>query len=179
MCCRDAPEADATDESSHASQARSSRTGSHSGDSRSMPRLQGTRARKPAPSLKRNPQFPNLPTTVPLTYTLTMQACLSERRSERPSFAQITTILADLSTEVARGNYINSLGHIQVRYSATVRVSCREWHRNQAIHVHGPPVLQLQWRFAGKLVALHSVILFCDPFSSVAWVASNSVIVRC
>lgn len=89
--------------------------GSHS--SQLPQRLHGTgssRLRRPAVPLQRNPDFPNLPSTVPLTYTLTMQACLSERRSERPTFAQITTILHDLCSEVARGNYINSLGLIQV-----------------------------------------------------------------
>lgn len=119
MCCRDAPEVHVPDDSSSTSQVHSSRTRSHFDDSQSLPHPQGTRTRKRASPLQRNPQFPNLPTTVPLTYTLTMQACLSERRAERPTFAQITTILADLSSEVARGNYINSLGHIQVCNTST------------------------------------------------------------
>ena len=36
-----------------------------------------------------NPAFPTLPTAVPLTYTLTMHACLSASPDERPSFEQV------------------------------------------------------------------------------------------
>lgn len=119
MCCRETADATTTEDFSLGSHTRYTRTRSHSDDSRCFSRPQGmhtgnARVRKPATPLQRNPDFPNLPTTVPLTYTLTMQACLAERRSERPTFAQITTILTDLSSEVARGNYINSLGLIQV-----------------------------------------------------------------
>lgn len=35
-----------------------------------------------------NPKFPDLPSSVPLTYTLAMHACLSAALSERPTFAQ-------------------------------------------------------------------------------------------
>jgi hypothetical protein len=73
------------------------------------------RTRAAPPAVLRHPSFPTLPSTVPLTYTLTMQACLSDAPAERPTFAQITTIFADLCSEVSRGNYINSVGHIQVR----------------------------------------------------------------
>lgn len=40
-----------------------------------------------------NPAFPNLPSSVPLTYTLTMHACLSAVPSERPTFAQVRSFL--------------------------------------------------------------------------------------
>lgn len=36
-----------------------------------------------------NPEFPRLPSSVPLTYTLTMVACLCSNPDERPSFAQV------------------------------------------------------------------------------------------
>ena len=35
------------------------------------------------------PSFPALPTAVPLTYTLTMHACLSTAPEERPTFEQV------------------------------------------------------------------------------------------
>ena len=36
-----------------------------------------------------NPQFPDMPSSVPLTYTLAMHACLSTALSERPTFGQV------------------------------------------------------------------------------------------
>lgn len=36
-----------------------------------------------------NPAFPDLPSSVPLTYTLVMHACLSAAPAERPTFAQV------------------------------------------------------------------------------------------
>ena len=36
-----------------------------------------------------HPAFPNLPSSVPLTYTLAMHACLSAVPTERPTFAQV------------------------------------------------------------------------------------------
>lgn len=36
-----------------------------------------------------HPEFPDLPSAVPLTFTLTMHACLSLTPSERPSFRQV------------------------------------------------------------------------------------------
>lgn len=39
-----------------------------------------------------NPQFPEMPASVPLTYTLTMHACLSASPEERPTFEQVRTL---------------------------------------------------------------------------------------
>lgn len=36
-----------------------------------------------------NPRFPDLPSSVPLTYTLAMHACLSAELQDRPTFAQV------------------------------------------------------------------------------------------
>lgn len=63
---------------------------------------------------ERHPAYPSLPTSVPLTYTLTMTACLSERPKDRPTFSHLLVILEDLVQEVARGSYINSDGTPQV-----------------------------------------------------------------
>ena len=60
-----------------------------------------------------HPLFPNLPGSAPLTYTLTLEACLSSAPEERPSFAQILTLLADVQHEVALGEYINTVGRVQ------------------------------------------------------------------
>jgi hypothetical protein len=40
-----------------------------------------------------NPEFPRLPSSVPLTYTLAMVACLCSNPIERPSFAQVREAL--------------------------------------------------------------------------------------
>lgn len=59
--------------------------------------------------------FPDLPPAVPLTFTLTMYACLSRTPEERPTFAQIRTLFKDLGEELSGGKYINSLGQPEVR----------------------------------------------------------------
>jgi hypothetical protein len=64
--------------------------------------------------------FPHLPSSVPLTYTLLMKACLSSNPLSRPSFSQVLTILSDVSEEVLRGCYINSEGWLQVRSTALI-----------------------------------------------------------
>eukprot|EP00892_Ulva_mutabilis_P009198 jgi/Ulvmu1/6650/UM003_0288.1 len=64
----------------------------------------------PARSPRNRRTFPNVPASVPLTYTLTMKACLSERPEERPRFKQVTTLLSDAALEVASGEYVNSEG---------------------------------------------------------------------
>lgn len=60
--------------------------------------------------------FPDLPGSVPMTYTLTVKACTSAVLEDRPSFKQIWRILTDLEHEVATGTYINSNGFPQVRH---------------------------------------------------------------
>lgn len=51
---------------------------------------------------------------MPLTFALTMKACLSQKHTERPSFAQILQLLADLQKEVSKGSYVDSTGRVQV-----------------------------------------------------------------
>eukprot|EP00892_Ulva_mutabilis_P009199 jgi/Ulvmu1/6651/UM003_0289.1 len=60
-----------------------------------------------------NPDFPTLSRAAPLTYTLTMKACLSADAAERPSFAQVRTLLQDMQMELSRGRYIDSDGQVQ------------------------------------------------------------------
>eukprot|EP00892_Ulva_mutabilis_P012781 jgi/Ulvmu1/9876/UM057_0031.1 len=62
-----------------------------------------------------HPAFPDLPASVPLTYTLSMHACLSQRPTERPTFAQVSTLLRDVAMEVADGRYVNSDARVQGR----------------------------------------------------------------
>eukprot|EP00892_Ulva_mutabilis_P009184 jgi/Ulvmu1/6638/UM003_0276.1 len=57
--------------------------------------------------------FPDLPGSVPMTYTLTVKACTSPQLGDRPSFKQIARILTDLEHEVATGTYIDSNGFQQ------------------------------------------------------------------
>ena len=40
-----------------------------------------------------NAAFPEMPPSVPLTYTLTVHACLSATPSERPSISQVLPLL--------------------------------------------------------------------------------------
>lgn len=61
-----------------------------------------------------DPAFPALPASVPLTYALTMEACLSPTPEERPAFAQVLTLLADVDAEIALGEYVNAAGRVQV-----------------------------------------------------------------
>lgn len=75
-------------------------------------------AQQPRCAFVRHPAFPYLPASVPLTFTLTMKACLSENPDERPTFGQILTIFDDLVFEVASGSYLNSLGQMMVRWSS-------------------------------------------------------------
>lgn len=58
--------------------------------------------------------FPDLPRAAPLTFTLTMYACLSRAPEERPTFEQILTLFNDLGEELSSGKYINSLGQPEV-----------------------------------------------------------------
>lgn len=74
-----------------------------------------------------DPLFPDLPGSVPMTYTLTVKACTSAQLEGRPSFKQILRILADLEHEVATGTYIDSNGHQQV---------CRACSHPPSLHAH-------------------------------------------
>eukprot|EP00892_Ulva_mutabilis_P006166 jgi/Ulvmu1/3921/UM018_0144.1 len=60
-----------------------------------------------------DPEFPALPASVPLTFALTVEACLSPTPEERPAFAQVLTLLADVQAEVALGEYVNAAGRVQ------------------------------------------------------------------
>jgi hypothetical protein len=63
----------------------------------------------------RHPDFPHLPDSVPMTYTLAMKACLSLMPKDRPSFQELETLLGDLCVEIASGSYLNSDGVTVVR----------------------------------------------------------------
>lgn len=72
-----------------------------------------------APDVEVHPAFPSVPGSVPLTFALTMQACLAPSPTDRPSFEQVLTLLHDCASEVAVGEYINAAGLIQVCPSST------------------------------------------------------------
>jgi hypothetical protein len=61
-----------------------------------------------------HPDFPHLPPDAPLTFALTMKACLSQKHTERPTFNQILQLLRDLQKEVGHGTYVDSTGRVQV-----------------------------------------------------------------
>lgn len=75
---------------------------------------------KPKHSVKLNPRFPRLPSVTPLTFTLTMKACLSDTASERPTASQLRTLIADMRHEVAQGSYICTEGCARVRAPHTL-----------------------------------------------------------
>lgn len=105
--CRTPPPADSAEgEGSSAAGAGSDPADAAAEGGREPPR------RKP---LTRHPDFPDLPSSVPLTYTLAIKACLSREPGERPTFPQLMTIIDDLKDEVSRGHYINGNGRAQVR----------------------------------------------------------------
>eukprot|EP00892_Ulva_mutabilis_P012771 jgi/Ulvmu1/9867/UM057_0021.1 len=60
-----------------------------------------------------HPAFPELPEGAPLTFTLTMHACLSPAPTDRPTFDQVQTLFNDLEDEIQSGKYINSQGQPQ------------------------------------------------------------------
>lgn len=62
----------------------------------------------------RNPVFPELPRSTPLTLVLAMKACLSADLADRPKFVDLHQIFADSATEVASGSYVDSSGQTQV-----------------------------------------------------------------
>lgn len=63
---------------------------------------------------EQHPDFPALPASVPLAYSLAMKACLDPQPLERPTCADLLRLLADLTAEVAEGSYVNSKGLLQV-----------------------------------------------------------------
>jgi hypothetical protein len=69
-----------------------------------------------------HPAWPDLPASAPLTYTLTMQACLSPQPEERPDFVAVLTLLADVCAEVNTGTYVDSNGRDKVRWSVFMSV---------------------------------------------------------
>ena len=63
-----------------------------------------------------HPDYPVLRPVVPLTYSLTMKACLRQHAMERPTFDQILELLRDVVKEVARGRYLDGDGRLQVNF---------------------------------------------------------------
>jgi hypothetical protein len=72
----------------------------------------------------RHPGFPDLPADVPLTYALTMHACLCELPGDRPTFSDVVTLLDDTCAEVASGSYLNLKGTRRVRPCCQANVPC-------------------------------------------------------
>lgn len=66
-------------------------------------------------SFEQHPDFPRLPASVPLAYSLALKACLDPSPAERPTCPDLLRLLDDLAAEVAEGSYVNSKGLIQVR----------------------------------------------------------------
>jgi hypothetical protein len=62
-----------------------------------------------------HPDYPTLRENVPLTYALTMKACLRQHAMERPTFDQILELLQDVCSEVDRGKYLDGDGRVRVR----------------------------------------------------------------
>jgi hypothetical protein len=57
-----------------------------------------------------------LPPDAPLTYVLAFKACISDDAPDRPSFADVVTLLDDICAEVDSGIYINAQGVKTVRH---------------------------------------------------------------
>jgi hypothetical protein len=55
------------------------------------------------------------PSAAPLTFTLTMKACLAQSAADAPSFAQLCTLLEDISTEIQAPQYVDSDGNMRAR----------------------------------------------------------------
>ena len=52
---------------------------------------------------------------MPLTYALTLHACLRDHHRERPTFAQVIALLEGVMQEVATGEYVDLAGEQRVR----------------------------------------------------------------
>ena len=61
-----------------------------------------------------HPEYPTLRDNIPLTYALTMKACLRQHAMERPTFDQILELIHDVSAEVSRGKYLDGDGRARV-----------------------------------------------------------------
>jgi serine/threonine protein kinase len=61
-----------------------------------------------------NPGYPNLDPVTPLTYALTLHACLRDHHRERPTFEQVISLLEDVQREVASGQYDDLNGGVRV-----------------------------------------------------------------
>lgn len=64
-----------------------------------------------------HPDFPFMPSSVPLCFTVGMASCLSQQPQERPTFTQVLAWLRKLTDEVAAGQFVDSRGLVQVRCS--------------------------------------------------------------
>jgi hypothetical protein len=61
-----------------------------------------------------HPEFPFMPSSVPLMFTVGMASCLSLNPQDRPTFTEVLGWLKTLSDEVAAGQYVDSRGAVQV-----------------------------------------------------------------
>jgi hypothetical protein len=83
-------------------------------------------------------EYPRLPASVPLSYTLTMAACLSERPSDRPSFSHLLVLLHDMAIDAATGQYINSVGVLQVCTVLTLMCWTPGWKDARSVAAGAP-----------------------------------------
>lgn len=80
-----------------------------------------------------NPKFPDMPSSVPLTYTLAMHACLSTALSERPTFAQVHTSspaqfrLFSLQGEVQLTLVCYECDLVTMCFSVELKCACVVW----------------------------------------------------
>lgn len=102
---------------------------------------------------QRHPLFPRLHPLVPLTYVLTMRACLADDPDARPTFDEVATLLENVAIEVAGGIYVDSTGHRQVCSAAasfpldgwrlvTAVCSKREHGQTDVLRVQASALLQ-------------------------------------
>jgi hypothetical protein len=87
-------------------------------------RVRARKSEPPPSACVRHPAFPDLPADVPLTYALTMHACLCALPADRPSFRDVVTLLDDTRAEVAAGSYLNLEGLRRVLFSLNLFIYC-------------------------------------------------------
>ena len=68
-----------------------------------------------------NPSYPNLDSVTPLTYALTLHACLRDHYRERPTFEQVIDLLEGVQREVMFGEYTDLGGGLRVRIDQPCR----------------------------------------------------------